>query len=121
RAREGGEVALDRAAGGEVRIRGIAAPLAHGDALRGKDDALDGLRPAGIVAHTWAQRVGWFFRPGPAMSNPHNKFSAFATALRRTWALAIPYFSSEDKWRARSMLAGIVVLNLAAVYMLVQI
>ena len=55
------------------------------------------------------------------MSNPHNKFSAFATALRRTWALAIPYFSSEDKWRARSMLAGIVVLNLAAVYMLVQI
>lgn len=50
-----------------------------------------------------------------------NKLSAFATAARRTWALSVPYFSSEDKWKARAMLAAIVVLNLAAVYMLVQI
>src|SRR3569832_409960 len=48
-----------------------------------------------------------------------HKFAAFAQATRRTWALAIPYFSSEDKWKARAMLAAIVALNLAAVYMLV--
>jgi vitamin B12/bleomycin/antimicrobial peptide transport system ATP-binding/permease protein len=53
------------------------------------------------------------------MPNQQGKFAAFATATRRTWALAIPYFSSEDKWKARGMLAAIVVLNLAAVYMLV--
>jgi vitamin B12/bleomycin/antimicrobial peptide transport system ATP-binding/permease protein len=52
---------------------------------------------------------------------PNDKFAAFAQAARRTWALAIPYFSSKDKWRARSMFAAIVVLNLAAVYMLVQL
>lgn len=46
-------------------------------------------------------------------------FAAFARAARRTWALAAPYFSSEDRWKARGMLAAIVVLNLAAVYMLV--
>ena len=44
------------------------------------------------------------------------RFSAF---LKRVWALSAPYFRSEDKWKARAMLAGIVVLNLAAVYMLV--
>ena len=39
--------------------------------------------------------------------------------LKRVWALSAPYFQSEDKWKARGMLAAIVVLNLAAVYMLV--
>ncbi|HUR89720.1 MAG TPA: ABC transporter ATP-binding protein/permease [Ramlibacter sp.] len=55
------------------------------------------------------------------MPNAQGKFSAFALAARRTWALAVPYFSSEDKWRARAMLGAIVLLNLAAVYMLVQL
>lgn len=55
------------------------------------------------------------------MTHSPGKFAAFAAASRRTWALAAPYFSSEDKWKARGMLAAIVVLNLAAVYMLVQI
>src|SRR4051794_34896579 len=40
---------------------------------------------------------------------------------RKIWALTTPYFRSEDKWRARGLLAGIVILNLAAVYMLVQL
>jgi putative ATP-binding cassette transporter len=45
--------------------------------------------------------------------------SSLAHTLRRIGALALPYFRSEEKWRARAMLAAIVALNLAAVYMLV--
>ena len=43
-------------------------------------------------------------------------FLIFAGKVRR---LAAPYFNSEEKWKARGLLAAIVVLNLAAVYMLV--
>jgi putative ATP-binding cassette transporter len=43
-------------------------------------------------------------------------FNAF---LKRVWALSAPYFRSDEKWKARGLLAAIVVLNLAAVYMLV--
>ena len=39
--------------------------------------------------------------------------------LKRVWSLSAPYFRSDDKWKARGMLAAIVALNLAAVYMLV--
>ena len=49
------------------------------------------------------------------------KWTDFARFLNRAWALALPYFVSEQKWRARAMLAGIVALNLGAVYMLVLI
>jgi len=41
------------------------------------------------------------------------------STLRRIFALAAPYFRSEEKWRARAMLVGIVALNLAYVYALV--
>ena len=44
------------------------------------------------------------------------KFSAF---IKRVWALSAPYFRSDEKWKARGLLAAIVVLNLASVYMLV--
>ena len=47
------------------------------------------------------------------------KLSAFKAFGVRVWALSAPYFRSEDKWRARGLLAAIVTLNLAAVYMLV--
>ena len=50
-----------------------------------------------------------------------HKWTEFATFLRRAWALALPYFVSDQKWRARAMLVGIVALNLGAVYMLVLI
>lgn len=40
--------------------------------------------------------------------------------MRDAWRLSLPYFSSEEKWRARLMLALILVLNLATVYMSVQ-
>ncbi len=35
--------------------------------------------------------------------------------------LALPYFQSDQKWKARGLLAAIIALNLAGVYMLVQI
>jgi vitamin B12/bleomycin/antimicrobial peptide transport system ATP-binding/permease protein len=39
--------------------------------------------------------------------------------LSRVWALSLPYFKSEEKWRARGLLAACVTLNFAIVYMLV--
>ena len=47
------------------------------------------------------------------------KLSAFKTFIDRVWTLAAPYFRSEDRWKARGLLVAIVLLNLAAVYMLV--
>jgi putative ATP-binding cassette transporter len=52
----------------------------------------------------------------PEPPTPPQKFSAFA---KRVWALSAPYFRSDEKWKARGLLAAIVVLNLASVYMLV--
>ena len=48
-----------------------------------------------------------------------DKLSATKVFSSRVWALSAPYFRSEDKWKARGLLATIVALNLAAVYMLV--
>ena len=47
------------------------------------------------------------------------KFAAFKTFIAQAWALTKPYFSSEQKWRARALLAAIVALNLGLVYMAV--
>ncbi len=41
--------------------------------------------------------------------------------LRRIASLTTPYFNSDQKWKARGLLLAIVLLNLGAVYMLVQI
>ena len=46
-------------------------------------------------------------------------FKNFSAFLKRVWALSAPYFKSDEKWKARGLLAAIVVLNLASVYMLV--
>jgi putative ATP-binding cassette transporter len=45
----------------------------------------------------------------------------FQTARAQGAALSAPYFKSEEKWKARGLLAAIVALNLGAVYMLVLI
>ena len=55
------------------------------------------------------------------LEQPLSKLAAFRQFARRTWALAVPYFQSEDKWKARGLLAAIVALNLGSVYMLVQL
>jgi vitamin B12/bleomycin/antimicrobial peptide transport system ATP-binding/permease protein len=49
------------------------------------------------------------------------KLAAARATAGKVWALTKPYFSSEEKWKARALLAAIVVLNLGAVYMLVQL
>ena len=48
-------------------------------------------------------------------------WQTFRAQTARIWALSVPYFRSEQKWKARGLLLAIVALNLAAVYMLVQI
>ena len=50
-----------------------------------------------------------------------NKLATARGTVRKVWALTTPYFSSEEKWKARLLLAAIVALNLAAVYMAVQL
>ena len=50
---------------------------------------------------------------------PSQKFQAFKTFVSRAWALTQPYFASQDKWKARGLLAAIVALNLGLVYMAV--
>jgi len=49
--------------------------------------------------------------------NLSQKLIAFKTFATQAWALTRPYFASEQKWQARALLAAIVVLNLALVYM----
>ena len=48
-----------------------------------------------------------------------HKAADFKAFLIRAWALSLPYFKSEEKWKARALLASIVALNLAFVYTLV--
>jgi vitamin B12/bleomycin/antimicrobial peptide transport system ATP-binding/permease protein len=49
------------------------------------------------------------------------KLSLFKAQTRKVWALSLPYFQSDEKWKARGLLLAIVLLNLGSVYMLVQI
>ena len=48
-----------------------------------------------------------------------NQLALVGSTIRKVWALTRPFFSSEERWKARLLLASIVVLNLASVYMLV--
>ena len=48
-----------------------------------------------------------------------NQLALLGSTTRKVWALTRPFFSSEGRWKARLLLASIVVLNLASVYMLV--
>ncbi|RYZ11697.1 MAG: ABC transporter ATP-binding protein/permease [Comamonadaceae bacterium] len=54
-------------------------------------------------------------------SVPAPRPAPFLASLRRVIRLAAPYFRSEEKWKARALLVAIVLLNLGAVFMLVQI
>ena len=49
------------------------------------------------------------------------KLAAFKVQTARVWALSLPYFQSDERWKARGLLAAIVLLNLGSVFMLVQI
>ena len=57
---------------------------------------------------------------------PNSTLTSIATGaangppfIKRVWALSAPYFQSADKYKACGLLAAIVALNLAAVFMLV--
>ena len=50
-----------------------------------------------------------------------SKFQSFRAFMAQAGRLALPYFQSDQKWKARGLLAAIIALNLAGVYMLVQI
>ena len=55
------------------------------------------------------------------MSETISKLQSFRTFMAQASRLALPYFQSDQKWKARGLLAAIVALNLAGVFMLVQI
>ncbi|MDO4794516.1 MAG: ABC transporter ATP-binding protein/permease [Brachymonas sp.] len=55
--------------------------------------------------------------PSSAASLPDPFRGGWGRFLRDAWRLAMPFFNSEEKWPARLMLALILVLNLATVYM----
>ncbi len=48
-----------------------------------------------------------------------NNWQKSRLQIRRVWALSLPYFQSEEKWRGRGLLAACVGLNLGMVYMMV--
>ena len=54
-----------------------------------------------------------------SLAHAGSKLASFRQQLSRVYALTRPYFHSEEKWKARGMLAAIVALNLALVYMAV--
>ena len=56
---------------------------------------------------------------GKDLGAPISNWQKTRLQLGRVWALSLPYFQSEDKWRARSLLAACVGLNLGMVYLLV--
>jgi len=54
-------------------------------------------------------------------AHPSGPTPRLRDTLRTVWQLASPYFSSQDRWPARGLLAAIVMLNLGSVYLLVLI
>src|SRR6266545_232712 len=46
-------------------------------------------------------------------------YGAMNGVLRRVWRLTLPYWRSEERWRARILLAVIVAISLALVFLLV--
>ena len=50
-----------------------------------------------------------------------SKLAQFGQFVRQSTRLALPYFKSEEKWRAIGLLVAVIALNLTAVYFLVLI
>jgi vitamin B12/bleomycin/antimicrobial peptide transport system ATP-binding/permease protein len=45
-----------------------------------------------------------------------SKLTAFKAQARKVWALSLPYFQSDQRWKARLLLITVMALNLAYVY-----
>ncbi|WP_349017885.1 ABC transporter ATP-binding protein/permease [Azospirillum brasilense] len=56
----------------------------------------------------------------PTEANP-KRAAALFRFLRDVWTLTRPYWSSEERWAARGLLAAIVALNLAVVFITVEL
>ncbi|GAB4401825.1 MAG: ABC transporter ATP-binding protein/permease [Rhodoferax sp.] len=52
-------------------------------------------------------------------TKPATRWQTLRQFSRDAWTLTIPYFNSDQRWRARGLLAAIVLLNLALVYLAV--
>jgi putative ATP-binding cassette transporter len=50
-----------------------------------------------------------------------NLMNSFATAVRTFLRIALPYFRSEDRWRARGLLIGVIGAELSVVYFAVLV
>ena len=48
------------------------------------------------------------------------KLTEFKAQARKVWALSLPYFQSDQKWKARALLVTVMALNLFYVYVSVQ-
>jgi putative ATP-binding cassette transporter len=48
------------------------------------------------------------------------RWSRARVLIKDAWTLATPYFDSEEKWRARALLAAVIGINLFIVYLEVQ-
>jgi len=57
----------------------------------------------------------------PTTPTPVDRATSLLQTLRRIGRLAAPYFRSEEKWKARTMLLAVVALNLGTVYVTVLI
>lgn len=53
----------------------------------------------------------------PSSASPSGRLSTARRFLADVWRLTRPYWVSEEKWAARGLLAAVVALNLAAVFM----
>ncbi len=53
------------------------------------------------------------------MTPPALRITALRLHIRKVAALSLPYFHSDQRWKARGLLAAIITLNLGAVYLLV--
>src|SRR5262249_26091006 len=57
----------------------------------------------------------------PSCGKPALMKKTYRQFLRDMWQLAIPYWSSEERWQARGLLALIIAMVLGLVYLNVQI
>lgn len=59
------------------------------------------------------------YSPAPILRWSAFPMKQIAEVLRTFYALAVPYFRSEEKWRARSLLFGVIAAEFGVVYALV--
>ena len=105
---------MKSAAGAETRPAASSKTkaLRSFDKLRANGDNVASYDPANRKNKNTTATMTW-------TTAINNRLQATNVLRKQVWALSAPYFRSEEKWKARAMLAAIVALNLALVYMAV--